>query len=217
MVSPTTLQLVTVPNPLGPWNSPDVKVAQQYGYLKPIYPKAVADGYVRFYLTPLWQNDNKGDGKGEASMRFYDLSNAQIASNKATADLAAAIASSNAVIAASNAITSAAVAWTNEMINLWLQSYHTNAAHMLKVLGTKYYPGFPTNKTPTFNSAIEALRVLPEKEAGMAQLRDIVYMQRYYNQLTDFLSVYCPSTNTNDPTDYDLKRFPFLWDLPGVK
>lgn len=95
MVSPTTLQLETVPNPLGPWNSPDVKVAQQYGYLKPVYPTNVSTGYVRFYLSPAWTNV----GNGKANMRYYDLSNAQVASNQATADLANTIAASNAAVA----------------------------------------------------------------------------------------------------------------------
>ena len=97
MVNSSTLQLVTVPNPLEKWNIPDVKIAQQYGYLKPIYPKDVAKGYVRFYLNPAWTNN----GDGTASMCFYDLSEAKVSSNAAIATAIATAISSQ--ISASNA------------------------------------------------------------------------------------------------------------------
>jgi hypothetical protein len=204
MVNNATLQLETVPNPLGPWNSPESSVALQYGYLNPIYPIAVSNGYVRYYLNPAWTNN----GDGTASMMYYDLSNSQIASNQAAADLAAAIASTNAIIAA-------AIAWTNAMTNSW--ATYTNAAHTFKALGAKYLPGWPTNTSWTYASAMTAFQNMPAGSQTITQLWDNVFWQRSYNQLTPFLATYCPSINTNDASDYNLKKYPWLWDWPGVK
>jgi len=134
------------------------------------------------------------------------------------AEVAAAQAAAQAAaIAVSNAAIAAAIAWTNAMTNSWSQSYHTNAAHTFKALGAKYLPGWPTNTTWTYNSAMAAFMSMPTGSQTTAMLWDNVFWQRSYISLSDFLPIYLPSTNAADPTDYDLKRFPWLWDWPGVK
>jgi len=130
---------------------------------------------------------------------------------------AAQAAADAAALAASNAATAAAIAWTNEMTNSWSQPYHTDAAHTFKVLGAKYLPGWPTNTTWTYNTAMAAFMAMPTNMQTTVQLWDNVFWQRSYVALSDFLPIYLPSTNAADPTDYDLKRFPWLWDWPGVK
>ena len=206
MVNSQNMCLEIVPNPLGGWQNPDDALARKFGYSTPIYPFAVSNGYVRYWLYPIWTNNFNGT----SSMRYYDLSDSQVASNQAAAVIAAAVAASNAAI-------TYAIAWTNNMTNSWMQSYHVTAAHTFKILGAKYLPGWPTNTSWTYNSAMNAFMAMPAGSQTITQLWDNVFWQRSYVALSDFFSVFCPSTNASDPSDYNIKLFPQLWDMPGVK
>ena len=159
-------------------------------------PPAVSNGYIRFPNDPCWTNDANGSN---ADYSYVDWSTNTLAQ-----------------IAASNAAAQAlanAIAFTNAMTNFWMQPYHTNAAHMFRALGAKYLPGWPTNTTWTYASAMNAFQAMPAGSQTVTQLWDNVFWQRSFIQLSDFFSIYCPSTNAADPTDYNLKAYPFLWNL----
>ena len=137
-------------------------------------------------------------------------------------DYSPAYLAAQAAAAASNAAAQAvatAIAWTNSFTNAWLKPYHVAAAHTFKSVGAKYLPGWPTNTSWTYNSAMVAFLAMPAGSQTLTQLWDNVFWQRSYVNLSDILPVYFPSTNADDPTDYNLKAYPELklWDMPGIK
>ena len=157
------------------------------------------------------------NGFSRSMIVYYEGDGTNAVAAYSDTDIAAAAAQ-----AAANAITNAiiaAVSWTNTFTNTWLQPHHVTAAHNFKVLGAKYLPGWPTNTTWTYNSAMAAFMSMPTGSQTTAQLWDNVFWQRSYVGISDMLPVYFPSTNAADPTDYNLKAYPELklWDMPGVK
>ena len=163
---------------------------------------AISNGWSRSQVVFV-----EGDGTN-ASASYTDYSPAYLAAQDAAA-------ASNAAAQ----VVATAIAWTNTFTNAWLKPYHVAAAHSFKTLGAKYLPGWPTNTTWTYNSAMAAFLAMPAGSQTLTQLWDNVFWQRSYVNLSDILTVYFPSTNAADPTDYNLKAYPELnlWDMPGIK